>query len=79
MEEKTLRRGYRNAWILTLLAIGYIVLALLLATATNRPGAPVEWDMGGEAFVPASSPKAEGYYLPVTDPEWLEYGKEDAQ
>jgi hypothetical protein len=76
MEERALKRGYRNAWILTLLGAIYVVLFFLLATATNRPGAPVEWNMGGEAFVPASSVHTEGYYLPVTDPEWLEFGKE---
>jgi hypothetical protein len=79
MEEKALKRGYRNAWILTLLGAAYVVLFFLLATATNLPGHPVEWNMDGEAFVPASSHHAEGYYQPVTDPEWLEFGKGGAR
>jgi hypothetical protein len=78
MEERVLKRAYRNAWILTLLGAVYVVLFFLLATATNRPGTPVEWDMGGEALVPASSHYADGYYLPVTDAAWLEFGKESA-
>ena len=45
------------------------------STTTNLPGQPVEWDMGGEAFVPASSHRADGYYQPVTDPEWSEFQK----
>ena len=76
MEEKTLKRGYRNAWILTLLGAVYVVLFYLLATTTNLPGAPAEWDMRGTPFVPASSHEAEGYYQPVIDPDWLEFGKE---
>ena len=79
MEQKALERGYRNAWVLTLLGAVYVVLFYLLATATNHPGAPVEWDMGGEAIVPASSPHADGYYSPVTQPDWLEFGRESAE
>ena len=75
MEEREIERGYRNAWILTLLGAVYVVLFYLLATTTNLPGHPVEWDMGGEAFVPASSHRADGYYQPVTDPEWSEFQK----
>ena len=76
MGDGELKRGYRNAWILTLLGAVYIVLFFMLATATSPPGQDqVDWNMGGRDFVPASSNEAEGYYLPVTEPDWLEFGK----
>lgn len=77
MQEKDLRFGYRNAWLLTLLGVVYIVVFYALATATNLPAPEVQWNMGGTGFVPASSPEAEGYYLPVTEPDWLEFGKKE--
>ena len=77
MQEQVLKRGYRNAWILALLGVVYIVLSFALATSTSPPGMDeVEWNMGGTEFVPASSAEAEGYYLPVTEPDWKEFGKE---
>ncbi len=79
MTDNDLKRGYRNAWILTLLGVVYIFLFLAFATATNMPGSEVRWNMGGTGFVPASSAEAEGYYLPVTEPAWLEFGKKEAQ
>ena len=60
--DRELRKGYRNAWILTALGIVYIVVFLLLALWTNRPEAPPAWDMDGTPFVPASAVEAEGYY-----------------
>lgn len=76
MQEKDLKRGYRNAWLLALLGVVYIVIFYALATATSLPEPEVQWNMGGAEFVPASSPEAEGYHLPVTEPDWLEFGKE---
>jgi hypothetical protein len=35
----------------------------------------VKWRLGAEAFVPASSHYAEGYYLPVADDEWRAFGR----
>jgi hypothetical protein len=79
MQERDLKRGIRNAWILTLLGVVYIVLFNLLARATNVPEPEVKWRLGGEAFVPASSPYAEGYHLPVVDNEWREFGRGGAR
>jgi hypothetical protein len=79
MDDKQLKRGYRNAWFLALLGVVYVVLFYALATATSLPEPEVEWNMGGTDFVPASSAEAEGYYLPVTEPEWLEFGKKGAE
>jgi hypothetical protein len=60
--EKDLRKGYRNAWVLTGLGILYIVVYLLLALWTNLPEKAPGWDMDGTPFVPASAVEAEGYY-----------------
>ncbi len=77
MRDEELKRGYRNAWFLALLGTIYIVVFFLLATSTSPPGLDkVEWDMGGVHFVPASSSEADGYYLPVQETDWLEFGKE---
>ena len=80
MQEKDLKRGYRNAWFLALLGLVYVVIYFALATATSPPGEDsVQWNMGGTEFVPASSTEAEGYYKPVTEEDWLEFGKEGAE
>lgn len=60
--DKDLKRGFRNAWILTLLGVVYVVAFFYLAWTKNSPGHPRTWQMGGTPFVPASSPYAEGYY-----------------
>jgi hypothetical protein len=75
MLERDRKRGIRNAWILTLLGAVYIVLFNLLAVRTNLPEPEVKWRLGAEAFVPASSHYAEGYYLPVVEDEWREFGR----
>jgi hypothetical protein len=80
MQERELKRGYRNAWFLALLGAVYIAIFFALATSTSLPGEDrVEWNMGGAEFVPASSAEAEGYYKPVTEEDWLEFGKEEQQ
>jgi hypothetical protein len=61
-DDRALRRGYRNGWILVVLAIGYIVGALLFAWRMSHPAPPPKWDMGGTPFVPASAHQADGYY-----------------
>jgi hypothetical protein len=63
VDDKDLRRGFRNAWILTLLGALYVVAFFYLAWTRNTPPHPEAWDMGGKPFVPASSPYAEGYYV----------------
>jgi hypothetical protein len=62
---RALRTGVRNAWIV--LALGFVYVGLFLALAIRFDGnpPPVTWDFGGTSFVPASSPQAEGYHLPV--------------
>jgi hypothetical protein len=62
MDDKTFKKGIRNAWILTGLGILYIVTTVALAIWSNTPARPARWDMDGTKFVPASSPQAEGYY-----------------
>lgn len=80
MRDAELGRGYRKAWFLVLLGVIYIVLFFVFATNTSPPGHDVvEWDMGGTSFVPASSMAADGYYLPVTEPDWLDFDKGGSQ
>ena len=80
MQERELKRGVRRAWLLVLLGVVYIVVSFAFVTSTSPPGEDrVEWDMGGVEFVPASSAAAEGYYLPVTETDWLEFGKETSE
>jgi hypothetical protein len=54
----------RSAWSLVVAGLLWSSLYGWLAYNTNGKGC-VHWDMGGTAFVPASSAAAEGYYLPV--------------
>ncbi len=68
MDANALRKSYRNAWMLTLAAAVFILLAFLFTLLANTPGRPAGWNAGGMPFVPASSPYAEGYYLPVGGP-----------
>jgi hypothetical protein len=62
VDDSKLEKGYRNAWILVVLGILYIVGHVALAMWTNRPEQPPAWDMDGTPFVPASSVEAEGYF-----------------
>ena len=59
------RRGTRKAWLLALASVVYAVAFVLFALTTSGYGPAPAWDMGGHAFVPASGPSAEGYFLPV--------------
>ena len=65
MDDKTLKSGYRRGWLLWGLAVLFIVVFFMFVLDKNEPGKKTEWDMGGKSFVPASSPYANGYYLPV--------------
>jgi hypothetical protein len=64
MDDADLRRAFRNGWLLTAVSLAFVAGFAYLVFETNRPGTPTEWDMGGEPFLPASAPEAEGYYLP---------------
>jgi len=65
MDDGELKRGLRNAWILTLVAVVFVVVFFVFTLRANRPATPESWEMGGTPFVPASHPAAEGYYRPV--------------
>jgi len=71
MDDKTIKRGYRNAWILTGLSLLYICGFYYMTMTANRNPKPTPWDMGGVPFVPASGVEAEGYaksYVPAGTP-----------
>ncbi len=65
LSPEALRKGYRNAWFLLALGFVYVGAALAFAILLNGHPPPVTWDFGGTPFVPAASPQAEGYFLPV--------------
>jgi hypothetical protein len=64
MVHDRLKKGYRQAWLLTGLAVLFIV-GFFYFTWRSIPNRVGEWDMGGTPFVPASSVYAEGYHLPA--------------
>ncbi|RJO64533.1 MAG: hypothetical protein C4523_18125 [Myxococcales bacterium] len=65
MENGVLKRAYRNSYLLTALALLFVVAFWLFTRLANTPPTPVVWDMGGTPFVPASSVQAEGYHQPT--------------
>lgn len=67
MDDNTIHRGHRNAWILTGLSLAFILGFFLFTLKTNSPDREVNFDMGGTAFVPARGVHSEGYaktYVP---------------
>jgi len=71
MDDKTIRRGYRNAWILTGISLVFIAGFWLFTWKMNSPDRPVNFDFGGTPFVPARGVHSEGYaetYVPATQP-----------
>ena len=69
MDDAALKKAFRNAWILVILAAVFIVAAFLFVLRTNENPPPPKWNMGGVPFVPASSGYAEDYYSPVDGTE----------
>lgn len=65
MDDKEMRTGLRNAWILGGASAVFVVAFFLFTVRMNTPAKPAGWDMGGTAFVPASDIAADGYYRPV--------------
>lgn len=68
MDNASLHKAFRNAWILVALAAVFVLLVAFFAFRTNEPSHEPQWDMGGKSFVPASSNHADGYYSPVEAP-----------
>lgn len=68
LDDKQLRRGYRNAWLLAALSVLFVAAFAYFTIAINTPEPEVKWDMGGKPFVPASGPEASGYFAPVKAP-----------
>jgi len=68
MDKEQLRKAYRNAWILLLVVVAFLFVFFVFTLRINEDHPPVEWDMGGVEFVPASSIYANGYHAPVERP-----------
>lgn len=66
MAESAVMSGGGGAFVLVGLGAAYVVATVLLAIATSNPPVPPALELGGTPFVPASDPRAEGYFLPVT-------------
>ena len=67
MDDSELKRGFRNAWVLTLVAAIFVAAFALFVWKMNTPAEPVTWRMGGTPFVPSSSIAADGYDKPVPE------------
>ena len=61
MDDKELKRGYRNGWILTLLLILLVALWTWFTMTTNAKEVKPHWVMGGRDFVPGASAYGMGY------------------
>ena len=68
MSDTSMNRAYRNGWILVIIAASAVISMAAFVFETNDPGSESEWRMGGVPFVPASSNRAEGWYVPGNEP-----------
>jgi hypothetical protein len=68
VHEASLKKAYRNAWILVALAAVLVLAVALFVFRTNENPPQRTWRMGGVPFVPARSSYAEGYFSPVDTP-----------
>lgn len=69
MDDKELKRGYRNGWILTGILLILIVLWTWFTIATNTPEVAPVWVQGGRPFVPGESNYGMGYETPTPKPQ----------
>ncbi len=69
MDEKQLKRGYRNGWILTLLLILLVAFWTWFTMVTNADEVEPAWVMGDRPFVPGESAYGMGYHTPQTQPQ----------
>lgn len=69
MDEKELKKGYRNAWILTLLLILLVAGWTWFSLLTNSDEVAPHWVQGGRAFVPGESAYGLGYKTPAAEPQ----------
>lgn len=76
VEEKELKTGYRNGWLLAIIGILYIIGFFLMSFLLNHPTPKEEWAMGNKQFVPAESHYGTGYYSPA-DPNFQPIPQEE--
>jgi hypothetical protein len=69
MEERELKRGFRNGWILVLLLLALIAAWTAFTIWTNRDEVPPHFVPGGRDFVPGESPYGMGYRTPDPGPQ----------
>lgn len=69
MDDKQLKRGYRNGWILTLLLILLVAGWTWFTMVTNEDEVEPHWAQGNRDFVPGESAYGMGYHTPTPRPE----------
>lgn len=69
MQDKELRRGIRNAWILVFALVALVIGWTAYAYTTNVDEVPAAHAPGAREFVPASSPYGVGYRTPQLEPQ----------
>ena len=62
MTDDKIKKGFRNAWILVVAALIFILVSFLFVWKTNENQKEPSWRMGDVPFVPASSHYGNGYY-----------------
>ena len=69
MNDAELKKAFRNGYLLLGGAFVFIILFFLWVLHFSLDAPKETWEMGGEAFVPASSNTANGYYVPPIEVE----------
>jgi hypothetical protein len=71
MDDKSIKRGFRQAWILVALAFVHVVAFWAFNFWLNQDTPNADWDLDDKPIVPANSIEADGYYHEVD----TRYGK----
>jgi hypothetical protein len=65
MDDKTLKRGYRNGWLLALLLLLLVIAWTAFTIWTNLDEVPPHFVQGGREFTPAASEYGVDYTNPA--------------
>jgi hypothetical protein len=69
MDDKELRRGIRNGWLLAMLLILFVIAWTVFTIWTNRDEVKPHFVQGGREFVPGASPYGMNYKTPQVEPQ----------
>jgi hypothetical protein len=62
MDPESLKKAFRNGWILVALATAFVIGFFAFTLAVGKDAPKPDWEMGGVPFVPASSDYGNNYY-----------------